>query len=321
MMRIEVLMVPDCPNGPLVEQRLAAVLSGRSDVTVERRVVVTEQEAERYGMRGSPTVLIEGRDPFAAPETETSLSCRLYRDGQGHVQGVPGEEQLRAAIVASECCANQAPATVAVGRGGRGRRAPAEGGLRAVHQSVLRAFAETGRPPRLAVVEAAAAPLGVSAPVVLARLAAEDFLTLDSQGEIAAAYPFSAQPTGIEVTLLSGVNVASMCAIDALGISAMLGTDAVIDATDPVSGEPIRVAVTGGAARWEPASAVVLYGARAEAGPSAAVCCGYLRFFATRTSAEAFAARHLEASGRILDQHEAHALGTEIFGRLLESDA
>jgi len=35
----------------------------------------------------------------------------------------------------------------ALGRGGRGRVAPAEGGLRAVHQQVLRSFAIAGRPP------------------------------------------------------------------------------------------------------------------------------------------------------------------------------
>lgn len=320
-MRIEVLTVPECPNGPLIEQRLAEALSGRKGVRIERRIVATARDAEQHGMHGSPTVLIDGRDPFAAPGAESSLSCRLYRDDQGRLQGAPSVEQLRAALEAPECCSAQGPAAVAVGRGGRGRCAPLGGGVRVVHHAVLRAFAETGRPPQLAVLEAAAVPLGVSAREVLATLAAEDFLTLDDHGRIAAAYPFSAQPTGIEVTLPSGVSVASMCAIDALGIPAMLGTDAVIDAADPVSGEAIRVTVTGGAARWEPTSAVVFYGARAEPGPSAAVCCGYLRFFAARESAERFAAQHPEATGRVLDQDEAHALGEEIFGPMLATDA
>jgi len=316
-MRIEVLTVPECPNGPLAEQRLAEALAGRPDVTVERRVAGTEAEAERYGMHGSPTVLIDGRDPFAAPGAGTSLSCRLYRDEQGRVQGAPSTGQLRAALAAAECCPGEAPAAVAVGRGGRGRRAPAEGGQRAVHQAVLRAFAETGRAPDPAELEEAAAPLGVSAQAVLAALAAADFLTLDEHGQVDAAYPFSARPTGIEVTLPSGVTVASMCAIDALGIAAMLGSDAVIGAADPVSGEPVRVTFTGGAATWQPKSTVVFYGARAGSGPSATVCCGYLRFFATRETAGAFAARHPEAPGRILGQQEARALGEEIFGPLL----
>jgi hypothetical protein len=319
-MQIEVLTVPECPNGPLVEQRLAEALARRPDVTVERRVAGTAAQAEEYGMHGSPTVLIDGRDPFAGPGDGTSLSCRLYRDEHGRVQGAPSTGQLRAALAAAECCPGQAPAAVAVGRGGRGRRAPAEGGQRAVHQAVLRAFAETGHAPGVAELQGAAAPLGVSGRAVLAALAAGDFLTLDEHEQVAAAYPFSARPTGIEVTLPSGVTVASMCAIDALGIAAMLGSDTVIDSADPVSGEPVRVTFTGGTASWHPQSTVVFYGARAGSGPSAAVCCEYLRFFATRENAEAFAARHSEAPGRVLGQQEARELGEEIFGPLLAPD-
>ena len=123
-MRIEVLTVPDCPNGPLVEQRLAEALAGRPDVTVERRVAATTAQAGEYGMHGSPTVLIDGRDPFAGPGDGIGLSCRLYRDEQGRVQGAPSTGQLRAALAAVECCPGQAPAAVV--RDGRGRRAPVE---------------------------------------------------------------------------------------------------------------------------------------------------------------------------------------------------
>lgn len=319
-MRIEVLTVPGCPNGPVVEQRLAEALAGRSDVTVERRVAETVELAEEYGMHGSPTVLINGRDPFvssAEPGTGASLSCRLYRDEQGQVQGAPSAGQLRAALAAAECCQDEAATAKAAGRGGQGRLAPVEGGQRAVQQAVLRAFAETGHAPDPAGLEEIASPLGVSVPEVLAALADGDFLTLDEHGAVDAAYPFSSQPTGIEVTLPSGVTVASMCAIDALGIAAMLGSDAVIDAADPVSGEPVRVAFTDGTTRWQPDGAVVFCGARAGTGPAATVCCGYLRFFASRENAQTFASRHPEASGRILGQQEAQALGEEIFGSLL----
>ena len=132
-MRIEVLTVPECPNGPLVEQRLAEALADCPDVTVERRVTGTAAQAEEYGMHGSPTVLIDGRDPFAGPRDAVSLSCRLYRDEEGRVEGAPSTGQLRAALAEAECCEGEAPATMAVGRGGRGQRAPAEGGQRSVH--------------------------------------------------------------------------------------------------------------------------------------------------------------------------------------------
>lgn len=313
-MRVEVLTVPDCPNGPAALEHLAEALTGRPGVRVEHRVVSTPEEAARYGMHGSPTILIDGRDPFAEPGAAASLSCRLYRDAGGRIQGAPSAGQLREALAAAGLLAGPA------GRGGRGRVAPAEGGLRAVLQAVLRSFAATGRAPDPAALDAVAPP-GVPAARILAELAAGDFLTLDGQGQIAAAYPFSARPTGIEVTLPGGVQLAAMCAVDALGVPAMLGTDAVITSADPVSGEPVRVTFTGGAAAWEPADAVVFYGARPEPGPSAVVCCGYLRFFASRATAGQFAAAHPEADGVILDPAAARELGARIFGGLLADTA
>ena len=46
-----------------------------------------------------------------------------------------------AAATGDECCEADAPGPV--GRGGRGRRAPSAGGLRAVQQEILRHFAAT----------------------------------------------------------------------------------------------------------------------------------------------------------------------------------
>jgi hypothetical protein len=108
-MQVEVLTVPDCPNGPVARQRLAEALAGRDDVTVEPRVIRTPAEAARYGMHGSPTILIDGHDPFAAPGTPASLSCRLYRDADGRAQGAPSAEQLREVLVAG-CCPSPPPA-------------------------------------------------------------------------------------------------------------------------------------------------------------------------------------------------------------------
>jgi hypothetical protein len=45
--RIEVLTVPDCPNGPVLIERLEAALAGRGVVDVSQAVVA--DEAERYG--------------------------------------------------------------------------------------------------------------------------------------------------------------------------------------------------------------------------------------------------------------------------------
>ncbi|MFE2304662.1 organomercurial lyase [Streptomyces sp. NPDC059411] len=279
-MRITVLTVADCPNARPALERVSAALDGRP-AQVDLVEVADEAEAARWGMYGSPTVLIDGTDPFAPPGAVPSLSCRLYRDADGTVSGVPNERALRQALAgatsqvgdagASDCCTPQASdALDVVGRAGLGRRAPAENGLRAVHQQILRHFAATGAAPDAQTLQPVAAGAGRSSTEVLAELADEDFLTLDETGNIRAAYPFSAAPTRHRVRLENGVEVWSMCAIDALGIPAMLGQDAVISSTDPVSGEPVTVTSTTGTSQWEPASAVVFVGQRPGGGPAAA---------------------------------------------------
>jgi hypothetical protein len=65
-MQLTVLTVPDCPNLPALDDRLAAVLDGRADVSVSHEVISSEADAARRGMHGSLTLLIDGADPFAA---------------------------------------------------------------------------------------------------------------------------------------------------------------------------------------------------------------------------------------------------------------
>jgi hypothetical protein len=61
-------------------------------------VIADEQEAARLGMHGSPTVLVDGADPFAESGQPASMSCRLYRDSDGRADGAPSVNQLRRAI-------------------------------------------------------------------------------------------------------------------------------------------------------------------------------------------------------------------------------
>lgn len=111
-----------------------------------------------------------------------------------------------------------------------------------------------------------------------------------------------------------------MCAIDALGVSAMTGVPVVIESADPSTGEPVTVNVDGSDSSWDPATAVVYVGHTGDgcAEPSVSVCCGYMNFFATRAAAAAWAASHPEISGGgILDQARALQTGIGIFDQLL----
>lgn len=92
------LTVPDCPNARVLDQRLAELLAGRPDVTVTRFVITDERGAAAAGMHGSPTLLVDGRDPFAGPDTPAGLSCRIYRDADGGVTGAPPIAALRTAL-------------------------------------------------------------------------------------------------------------------------------------------------------------------------------------------------------------------------------
>jgi len=208
-----------------------------------------------------------------------------------------------------------------VGRAGRGRRAPAAGGLRAVHQAVLRHFTATGSAPEPEALEPAAARYGRTAAEVLAELDREDFLTIGADGKIRAAYPFSVTQTPHRVRITGGTEVWSMCAIDALGIPAMLGQDVVITSRDPVTGEPVTV--TAGPDRttvWQPGGTVVYTGSRSCSGPAATVCCDALNFFTSTASARTWAREHPDVTGNVAGQSRAEEIVRQIFGALLADD-
>jgi hypothetical protein len=98
-MELTVLFVPGCPNAPLLEQRLAGLLAGWPEARISRQVVCSDEEAARFGMRGSPTLLIDGSDPFPVPGQGPALACRLYRSDDGLVQGAPSVPALHLALM------------------------------------------------------------------------------------------------------------------------------------------------------------------------------------------------------------------------------
>ena len=86
-----------CPNWEVLDQRLAEVVNDRSDVRVIRQLVETPEDAVRLGFHGSPTLLVDGIDPFADERTHVGLACRMFRTPAG-IAGSPTVEQLREAI-------------------------------------------------------------------------------------------------------------------------------------------------------------------------------------------------------------------------------
>jgi len=95
-MKLELLYFDDCPNWKVAAQRLDDVAGGRG-LTVERCLVTTPEEAEAARFRGSPTILVDGQDPFAAGDEPFGLACRVYQTPDGPA-GAPTTEQLEAVL-------------------------------------------------------------------------------------------------------------------------------------------------------------------------------------------------------------------------------
>lgn len=94
-MKLEVLHLPDCPNLPPMLERLAEI----TDVPVTTRVIESDAAAAVFGMAGSPTLLVNGSDPFGTGKPcECAVSCRLYRDEGGRIMPAPSTQQLRDAL-------------------------------------------------------------------------------------------------------------------------------------------------------------------------------------------------------------------------------
>ena len=86
-----------CPHWRTLDQRIQDVSThlGRHNLEVSYERVESVEEAERLRFVGSPTLLLDGQDPFAAQTAGSfGLSCRIYRTPEGPA-GSPTTEQLR----------------------------------------------------------------------------------------------------------------------------------------------------------------------------------------------------------------------------------
>ena len=187
---------------------------------------------------------------------------------------------------------------------------------RQLYRWILRQFAAEGR-PSLEVTAAAAAAAGADL-----NQAIETFRRLDlvhlAHGQIAVAYPFSGRPTAHRVSIDGRPEVYAMCAIDALGIAAMLELPIEVFSRDPVSGGEVWVRIDpGDGACWDPKQAVVLAASYPALGPSFHSCCSVLNFFESGEHALQYLLAHPDLTGHAITIPEAIAAGAAIFGDLL----
>lgn len=194
--------------------------------------------------------------------------------------------------------------------------------LATLYQRILLHFAERGEPPEPVTLRTWAAELSIDTHDALASLTASDMVEAELEtARITGAYPFASSERGHRVEIESGPIVQAYCAVDALGISAMLNRALTITSRDPSSGAQIRIGVDGTALTAEPPDAVVTVPAERTADQRAAgdCDCPQINFYRSATDARAYARTHgLDLD--VLTVNQAHQLGVAVFGELLQPE-
>ena len=142
-----------------------------------------------------------------------------------------------------------------------------------VRSALLRIYAEVGRAPSLDALAARSEMDKSAVSSLLDTLSKHDLVLLDGE-RIVGAYPFTDGDSGHRVKL-DGRSVNAMCAVDALGIGAMLDCDVAIESRCRHCGSPIRITTrTQGRALAAvgPQTAVVWLSGRYEGGVPPARC-------------------------------------------------
>ena len=94
-MEITLQYFDGCPSWQVARDRLRQALgsTGRDDGAITYEKIETPEQAEEARFRGSPTILVDGRDPFADEDAPVGLSCRIFRTEAG-AEGAPSVAQL-----------------------------------------------------------------------------------------------------------------------------------------------------------------------------------------------------------------------------------
>lgn len=97
MTEVVVQYFEDCPNWKTTSAYLSTLVDEGLDFAAGYELIETHESAVARGFRGSPTVLVNGIDPFAETDAPIGLACRIYPTEDGPA-GSPSLSQLRHAI-------------------------------------------------------------------------------------------------------------------------------------------------------------------------------------------------------------------------------
>lgn len=188
--------------------------------------------------------------------------------------------------------------------------------LQLLHRRTLLALALVGQPPTRDQLQEWADDLHIDLDASLHQLAQAELVFLDPAGrEITGGVPFAAAPTAHRVRIHDGPTVFANCAVDALGMAAMLGRDVDVQSRDALTGEAVTAISRAGHWTWQPVDAVVFVGSSGQ-GRLTETCCPVINFFTTGDHARAYQRTHA-LDGVVLTLSDAIQAGTLVFGDLL----
>lgn len=154
-----------------------------------------------------------------------------------------------------------------------------------LHRALLDGLLTTGAVPAAEALAVAAGIALVDLPTRLRELATADYAALDDTGRLTCLYPLSPSPTP-HVVIIDGQRRHAMCAIDALGMAAMLGRELSIEGLCAGCGAVIRLQVRPGVVATAEPTTTVVVARRDRTEPAVSACCPFTVFACAPTDAE-----------------------------------
>jgi hypothetical protein len=188
---------------------------------------------------------------------------------------------------------------------------------RRLHRALVDVVLKTGRVPELSALATQMDALPEAIKDGLRDLAAADYLALDASGHVTCLYPLSVVPTPHAV-VVNGSRRFAMCAIDALGMPAMLDQEPDIEGSCAICDVPISLRVRPRTIVSVAPAATMVVARRDEAEPAFATCCPFTVFVCGQEHADQFVRRIAGASVLSLPDALQHA--EAIFGGLLAEE-
>ncbi len=237
MRDVTLLYFDGCPSWQQADGHLR-VLSSELELRVRREKVETPEAAERLRFRGSPTILVDGRDVFARGDEPVGLSCRIHQTPDGPA-GSPTLEMLREVLASEPSPTVDAPGHPTVDEldaAVAGATPALDDGDRRLVAATLRQLAGGTAATPTALADAADLPIER----VEQRLAEWPGVFRGEDGEVVGFWGLTVvEMPPHRMAVEDGPTVWPWCAWDPLFLAPIVGP-ARVETTDPVTGEAIR---------------------------------------------------------------------------------